>query len=149
MSGLNTVVQKEATPVWRSLLLRILLSLFLAFAGTWIAVAVFAAVVYWGGVDDKWVVPVATVCALLSLFFGARLTGKGAHGHGFVLGAAVGVCYWVLLYAFSMIWIRDFDFSVRTAIFMLIGTMAGGIGGVAGQTVPEKRDKHRRKKKKK
>ncbi len=150
MSVLNQTVQKEDAPELKRTLLRVLAGLALAVGMTLAVIAGLAALLFFTNISEKWVAPAATVLSLLSLFFGAKLAAKHAQGRGFVLGALVGILYYVLLYVCALFVLSDFTFSVRTAIFMLIGALTGGVGGLAGQAAPEKKGSRstRRKKKK-
>lgn len=147
MSVLNIAQQKEDAPAMMRSPLRILAGIVLALGVTFVGIALFSAILFFGSVNEKWVVPVMTVLSLLALFFGAKFAAKPMQEHGFVLGAAVGVLYYVLLCIIALLMLSDFTFSVRTAVFMLIGVLTGGVGGLAGQTTPEKRSKHKKKKK--
>lgn len=138
---------EEAKAVWQRYVVRTLLGLFCAIGLTFIVLLAFAAILFFGNVGESFVTPAATVLALLALFFGAKLAARGMAGKGFAFGAAIGILYYIFWYIFSYFLFAQFAFSVRTAIFMLIGVLTGCIGGATGQHTPEKSAKKRKKKK--
>lgn len=137
----------ETRAAWRLCAVRLLSGVLCAVGLTFIVLLVLAAVLFFGNIGEGIVTPIATVLALLVLFFAAKLTARGLVGSGLAFGAAVGILYYVFWYILSYFLFAQFSFSVRTAIFMLIGILTGGIGGVAGQYTPEKAVKKRKKKK--
>lgn len=138
---------EEARVAWQRYAVRTLLGLFCAVGLTFIVLLALAAVLFFGNVGESFVAPAATVLALLALFFGAKLAARGLAGSGFALGAVIGILYYIFWYILSYFLFSQFSFSVRTAIFMLIGILTGGLGGTAGQHAPEQTAKKRKKKK--
>ena len=147
MKNIATERTEEAKAVWRRYVVRTLLGLFCAVGLTFIVLLILTAVLFFGNVSESFVAPAATVLALLALFFGAKLAARGLAGSGFAFGAVVGILYYIFWYILSYFLFSQFSFSVRTAIFMLIGVLTGCLGGAAGQHAPEKPAKKRKKKK--
>lgn len=142
----NTVQNETAfAPELKKNVLSVLVGLALAFGMTLAMLLLLAAVAYFGDIGDGFLAPIATGISLLFLFFSVRIVSKGARG--FLFGAVVGLLYYVILYICALSMFAEFNFSVRTAVFMLIGILTGGLGGLVGKSAPEKRSKHRKKKK--
>lgn len=139
--------REEVQLNWRQYGLRVLSGLAVALILTFAVLLLLAALLFYLNVGSSWAAPVATVFALLALFFGAKIAAKGLQGRGFVLGAIVGILYYIFIYILSVLLFSQFTFTVQTASFMLIGALTGCIGGAAGQNAPEQKPKKRKKKK--
>lgn len=147
MQNTGSVRTETAEPTWKQSGLRVLLGVSLALASTFAVLCLLAAVQFWGDFGDRPFAPIATVFALLSLFFGAKIATRRTRARGIVLGAAVGLLYYLVIYIVASVVFAEFQFSVQTASFMLIGVLTGCVGGVAGQNCPEKKSKKHKKKK--
>ncbi len=116
-----------------------------ALALTFLFLSVFAAVMHWGNVSEKWIAPVVTVLSLLSLFSAVRFLVHKVGG-SFLTGALSGALYYLLLHLVSVLMGAD-GFSLRALALLVIGALTGGIGANLGKNAPEKKKKHKRKKK--
>ena len=123
--------------------IRILQGLAVAFGVTLVALLMFTAVLYFSDIDEAVVSPVVTGVSLLSLFLGARIAVREQRHFG--IGAILGVLYYVILYACALAMFTEFNFSLRTLVFMLIGTLVVGIGAVMYGGQVEKKSNHKKK----
>ena len=126
--------------------LRLLAGMLIAFGATFILLLAFTAILYFGSVSEKWIVPSATALALLSVFFGARFSAMHISERHFLQGALVGVLYYGIVYICALSAVPEFNFSVRTALLLLIGALVGGLGGMTMQNKTEKKSRKRKKK---
>ena len=138
--------QQEGAPALelKKVGIRVLQGLAVAFVMTIAGLFVLTAVLYFSDIGEAFVSPIATGISLLSVFLGARIAARGQHH--FWLGAILGVLYYVVLYVCALALFADFSFSLRTLLFMLIGTLVGGIGAVVYRGQMEKRMKRKKKK---
>ena len=127
-------------------LLRLFAGLAIAVLITVATFLIFAAMLYFGNIREKWIVPVVTVMALLSVFFGARFAAKHLLKHRFWQGVLLGVLYYLIVYIGALSCFETFNFSVRTAVFFLIGALVGGLGSMSVQHGAAKKTKKRKKK---
>jgi putative membrane protein (TIGR04086 family) len=83
-------------------------------------------------IDEK-IVGIITVCiSLASVFAGSYVGAKIVGQKGWLWGGMCGLIYYVILYTSALSAIKEFNFSPKTLIMVLIGTLVGMIGGIFG-----------------
>ena len=99
---------------------------------SFISFVIFAFILMFLAIDEK-IVSVISVCiSLASVFIGSYVGAKIVGQKGWLWGGICGLVYYVILYISAIAAIKEFNFSPKTFIMMLIGTLAGMIGGIFG-----------------
>ena len=126
----NTIaVNNENDRNWgRGIFKGVLISLAVSF----LAFVVFAFVLMFLAVDEKIVSAIAVCISMISVFAGSYIGAKIVRQKGWLWAGICGLVYYVILYASALSAIKEFNFSPKTLIMMLIGTLAGMIGGIFG-----------------
>lgn len=94
------------------------------------ALAVLAAVMLFGGVPEWLMGPAAIAASLISVFLGAVSTVKKIGEKGWLWGAVCGGIYYAIVYMCALAAMGEFNFSLKTALMILIGIFVGAVGGI-------------------
>ena len=123
------VVNNENDRSWgRGIFKGVLISLAISF----LAFVVFAFILMFLAVDENIVSVIAVCISMISVFAGSYIGAKIVRQKGWLWGGICGLVYYVILYISALSAIREFNFSPKTLIMMLIGTLVGMIGGIFG-----------------
>ena len=76
--------------------------------------------------------PIAVIISLCSVFVGAYLSAKVAGEKGWLWGGICGLMYYIVIYISALSAIREFNFSFKTLIMLVIGVIVGMVGGIFG-----------------
>lgn len=72
------------------------------------------------------------VTTIISIMFGGTCIARKVRTHGWLNGAAAGLTYMVILYVLSSLTGKGFGVNQYVIIMMLVGALAGAIGGIVG-----------------
>ncbi|MBE7026125.1 MAG: TIGR04086 family membrane protein [Ruminococcaceae bacterium] len=126
----NTMaVNTENDKSWgRGIFKGVLISLAISF----LAFVVFAFILMFLAVDENIVSAIAVCISMISVFAGSYVSARIVGQKGWLWGGICGLAYYVILYISALAAIKEFNFSLKTLVMMLIGTLVGMIGGIFG-----------------
>lgn len=107
-------------------------ALLMAFCITIPAMLLLAAVLTFTDFPEKFTTAAVVLATLSGLFAAGFRAGTGNEKNGMVRGALTGLAYMVILYLISSILFKDFMISLRAAIMIITGLLAGAVGGLMG-----------------
>ncbi len=133
----------ETAPGLRQAGLRLLLGLGIAILATLLALLLVALAVFYYDVNLQWAAPIVTTLSMVFLFVGAQIASKKIFGFWF--GALCGALFYLIVYMCALAMFADFSFSLRTAVFILIGGVVGGLGSLMGKNATPKKTKRKKR----
>ncbi len=93
---------------------------------------IFAFVLTYTSFPEKYISPVVLITTVISVIAAGSIISRNARNRGWLNGAAVGILYMILLYLLSSIVFRDFGVNRYVLTMLVIGILAGAIGGIIG-----------------
>lgn len=123
---MSEIVVTKKSSNWKSVIKGALVSISI----TLVLILLFAFVLRYTNLSDRWIFPVNQVIKVISLFVGITIAVKCAKEKGFIKGILIALLYFVLnLIIFSILQGR-FSFSLSHIYDMLLTILAGGLIGV-------------------
>ena len=117
-------LNKNIIRVIKGSVFAILISLILLF--------IYAIVLSYTDISETTMTPVIiTVCAI-SILIGSSISSFKIKKQGMLNGALVGVIYVLFIYILSSIIVSGFMLNSKSIIMMILGIIAGMIGGIIG-----------------
>ena len=116
-------------------LMRIAKGSILAIILSIILLTIYAALLTYTNIPETTMTVVVITIAGISILIGSSISARKIKKQGMLNGALVGLVYMVTLYLISSIVFTGFNMDVKTIIMILIGALAGMIGGVIGVNV--------------
>lgn len=110
--------------------LRILKGAFFAVSISLMGILLFAFIIKFTNLNEKWILPINQVIKIVSIFFGVFLSFSKRDENGFLKGVTIGLIYTFLAYTVFSILARQFSFTMSTITDMLFGSLIGGISGI-------------------
>ncbi len=103
------------------------------------AFLLLALILLFGTVSDSLVGPITVVISLCAIFAGAYIASKSIGKNGWLWGGICGFVYYIIVYISALGAIKEFNFSARTFVMMIIGIVCGMIGGIFGINTKSKK----------
>ena len=100
-------------------------------AVTLVFMLIFAAVIYFFGLDRAYSVPLATICLAFGSLSAAYFVSKRTGQRGYLVGLIVGLISFAAVTVISLI-VNRTGITVNTAFHFIIILLASAIGGIAG-----------------
>lgn len=95
-----------------------------------VGILLFALLIKFTNLNEKWILPINQVIKIVSIFFGIMLAFNRGTNKGFLKGMLIGFIYTVLAYVVFSILARQFSFTLNSITDMLFGAIIGGISGI-------------------
>ena len=108
---------------------------------------IFSFILTYSDFPEKYVSPVVVVVTIISILFAGAYATKRMKSKGWLNGGVVGFIYIFVLYLFSSIISGNFDIEKKVLSMLLIGVLAGSIGGIIGINIKYKVNKKIKKQK--
>ncbi|MCD7904219.1 MAG: TIGR04086 family membrane protein [Clostridiales bacterium] len=110
----------------------VMLSVLGAYLVTAVIFIIYAALLTYTGLTEKYMQTVITVTAGLSVTIGGFACGRAVKKRGIVWGVLTGLMYGVIMIITGNITTPDFSLGSKTALILLVSLCGGGLGGVWG-----------------
>lgn len=98
-------------------------------------ILIFALIIKFTDISEKWILPINQIIKTISIFFGVFLVFGKNKQNGFLKGLAIGIIYTILAYLVFSILAGQFSFSLNSFTDMLFGGLIGGISGIIAVNV--------------
>ncbi len=95
-----------------------------------VGILLFALLIKFTNLNEKWILPINQVIKIVSIFFGIMLAFNRGTNKGFLKGMLIGFIYTVLAYVVFSILARQFSFTLNSITDMIFGAIIGGISGI-------------------
>lgn len=95
-----------------------------------VGILLFALLIKFTNLNEKWILPINQVIKIVSIFFGIMLAFNRGTNKGFLKGMLIGFIYTVLAYVVFSILARQFNFTLNSITDMIFGAIIGGISGI-------------------
>lgn len=95
-----------------------------------VGILLFALLIKFTNLNEKWILPINQVIKIVSIFFGIMLAFDKGTNKGFLKGMLIGFIYTVLAYVVFSILARQFSFTLNSITDMIFGAIIGGISGI-------------------
>lgn len=117
-------VNKNVTRVIKGSIFAIVVTLILLF--------IYACLLTFTSLSETTMTPVIITIAGISILIGSSISSLKIKKQGMLNGALVGLIYMILIYLISSIFLTGFDMNTKSIIMIIVGTIAGMIGGIIG-----------------
>lgn len=97
-----------------------------------ILLTIYASLLTATNISETTMVPVVITIAGISILIGSSISSFKIKKQGMMNGALVGMIYMILIYILSSILLTGFAINMKSIIMIIVGTIAGMIGGVIG-----------------
>lgn len=111
---------------------KILKGLIISCIITFLLLFIFAVVLTYTNIDENTIGPVVIAITGVSILAGSSMTTSSIKRNGILNGGIIGLAYILFIYLASSITGSGFSLNIYSAIMILIGIIAGMIGGVVG-----------------
>ena len=95
-----------------------------------VGILLFALLIKFTNLNEKWILPINQIIKIVSIFFGIMLAFNRGTNKGFLKGMLIGFIYTVLAYVVFSILARQFSFTLNSITDMIFGAIIGGISGI-------------------
>ena len=129
MSHLSAANPENAT---KKNALSVVRGVVIALVVSFVLFAVLAGVMLAGSLSEGMAGPLTIAVSVVSILLGAFLAARGVGEKGWLWGAVVGLVYYVIVYICALSALMEFNFSMKTLLMLLVGTVCGMIGGIFG-----------------
>lgn len=93
---------------------------------------IYASILTHTNVSETTMTPVVITIAGISILIGSSISSFNIKKQGMVNGALVGLCYILFIYILSSILLSGFNIDAKAIAMMLVGIIAGMVGGIIG-----------------
>ena len=114
----------------KTYILQILKGAFFAVSISLVGILIFALLIKFTSISDKWIMPVNQIIKIISIFFGVLLSFDRGGNQGFLKGLVIGIIYTIMAYLIFSILAGKLSFSLNSFTDMLFGGLIGGISGI-------------------
>lgn len=114
----------------RKYILQLLKGAFFAVSISLVGILLFALLIKFTSISDKWIMPINQIIKIVSIFFGVLLSFERGGNQGFLKGLIIGIVYTIFAYLVFSILAGKFSFSLNSFTDMLFGGLIGGISGI-------------------
>ncbi len=117
-------IDKNITRVIKGSLFAIVISV--------IFLLIYASLLTYTNISENTMVPVVMVISGISILIGSSISSLKIKKQGMLNGALVGLIYMISIYILSSLMISNFTLDIKSALMIVIGTLAGMVGGIIG-----------------
>lgn len=117
-------VNKNATRVIKGSIFAIVVTLILLF--------IYACLLTFTSLPETTITPVVITISGISILIGGSISSLKIKRQGMLNGALVGLIYMIFIYLISSIFLTGFAIDTKSITMIIVGTIAGMIGGVIG-----------------
>lgn len=93
---------------------------------------IYASILTHTNVSETTMTPVVITIAGISILIGSSISSFNIKKQGMVNGALVGLCYILFIYILSSILLSGFNIDAKAIAMMVVGIIAGMVGGIIG-----------------
>ena len=136
LNFIKTLKTSENTEGIQNNLIRIIKGSILAIIISIILLTIYAALLTYTSISETTMTIVVITIAGISILIGSSISARKIKKQGMLNGALVGIVYMLALYLISSSTSTGFNMDVKTIIMILVGALAGMIGGIIGVNVP-------------
>ena len=136
LNFIKTLKTSENTEGVQNNLIRIIKGSILAIIISIILLTIYAALLTYTSIAETTMTIVVITIAGISILIGSSISARKIKKQGMLNGALVGIVYMLALYLISSSTSTGFNMDVKTIIMILVGAIAGMIGGIIGVNVP-------------
>lgn len=97
-----------------------------------ILLLIYASILTYTNVSETTMVPVVITIAGISILIGSSISSFNIKKQGMLNGALVGLIYILFIYILSSILVSGFSVDMKSIIMIIVGVLAGMIGGIIG-----------------
>lgn len=108
---------------------------------TLVLLFIFSIILTYTEVSESTITPVIIGITGVSILAGSSITTAKIKQKGIINGMIVGGIYIFLIYLISSILSTGFSLNIYSGIMMIIGILAGAIGGIVGVNLKWKRNR--------
>ena len=114
----------------KSNLLKIINSTVISIALTLVFILIFAFIIRFSNLDEKWIFPINQVIKVISLFIGMLIAFKKYKNKGLINGIIVGFLYYILSFIIFSFLQGSLVLSIKNLYDLLLTMVMSGIIGV-------------------
>lgn len=131
---MKTETQKLNEGVLKSAIFRYLKALFVSLIITFAGVILFAFIIKWASISDKFISPVNMGIKALGVFFGALVLTKGSK-KGMLQGLIFAGLYTMLAFVVFSALAQSFTLGIGLLADLAFAVVVGAIGGMLGVNI--------------
>lgn len=110
----------------------IIINVVMCFAFTLLSLLIFAVIITYTDFPGKMVSPIVILLTVLSILLAGFLTAKRKNSKGWLIGAATGLVYMIILYIIGALIYNNVGFGANTLAMFALGVLSGSFGGILG-----------------
>ena len=114
----------------KSSLLAIFSGTIVSIAITLILILIFAVLIRFTNISDKFIFPVNQVIKIISLFIGVSVFLKKDKSKGFLKGVLLGIFYFILSFVVFSFLQGGFSFTLKNLYDLILTSLMGGLIGI-------------------
>ena len=103
---------------------------FVAVAFSLIFILIFALLIKYFNIGEKFILPTNQAIKIVSIFMGILVAFNRNTTKGFIKGFLIGVIYTILAYLIFSILAKEFSYNMTSITDSLFGGLIGGISGI-------------------
>lgn len=107
-------------------------SLIISFIVTLILFIISTLILTYTNLSESWIPIIDSIILIISISIGAIKMSVNTSKRGYLNGGILGLIYVFILILVSIIFIKDFQFSIYTFIKIIIGLVTGVLSGMIG-----------------
>lgn len=124
MTGMSGKFNKNIIRIAKGSIFAIVISLILLF--------IYANLLTYTNISETTMTPVVLTISGISILIGSSISSLKIKRQGMINGALVGLIYMIFIYLLSSIMFTGFGLDTKSIIMIIVGTVAGMIGGIIG-----------------
>ena len=124
MTGMSGKFNKNIIRIAEGSIFAIVISLILLF--------IYANLLTYTNISEATMTPVVLTISGISILIGSSISSLKIKRQGMINGALVGLIYMIFIYLLSSIMFTGFGLDTKSIIMIIVGTVAGMIGGIIG-----------------
>lgn len=97
-----------------------------------ILLLIYASLLTSTNISETTMTPVVITISGISILIGSSISSFKIKKQGMLNGALVGLIYMILIYLLSSILLAGFTLNMQSIIMIIVGALAGMIGGIIG-----------------
>jgi len=97
-----------------------------------ILLLIYAGLLTSTNIVESTMTPVVITIASISILIGSSISSIKIKKQGMLNGALVGLIYMIFIYLLSSILLTGFSLNMQSIIMIIVGTLAGMVGGIIG-----------------
>lgn len=125
--NMSTSMKREEK---KNLFFAILSGTIVAISVTLVLILLFALLIRFCNISDKWIFPINQVIKIISMFVGAIVFLKKHREKGFLKGILLGLSYYILSYIIFSILQGGFTLAINNLYDFILTTLMGGLIGI-------------------